>query len=353
MGASVFGIRRVATVALATLLGWASSAAVVSAATEPSLLLEGAGATFPAPLYHSWIKAYADVAPAVRIAYRPVGSGEGIKRFLAGEVDFGASDAALSDEQLAVARDGVKMVPATAGMVALAYNLPGLTEPLKLKRDVYADIMLGKIRKWNDPRITASNPGIPLPSQDIVRVVRKESSGTTYAFTNHLSAISDEWRDRGPGTGKVIDWPGNAMTAAGNEGVAARINISVGSIGYVEYGQAKRLGLALAVLENSAGQFVAPSEGSGQRALTNSLGEMPDNLRLFLPDPKGEDSYPIVTYSWLLLRPHYEGAGRAAAVRNFVHWALTEGQAYSREFGFVPLPEEIADLSRAAVASIR
>lgn len=348
----MFGIRHAVTVLCAALLVWTANDAAV-AATDPSMLIQGAGATFPAPLYQAWIKAYADVAPTVRVAYQPVGSGEGVKRFLAHEVDFGASDAAMSDEQLRGARDGVKMVPTTAGMVALAYNLPGLIEPLKLKRDVYVDILLGKIRRWDDPRIVASNPGAALPKRDIVRVVRKESSGTTYAFTNHLGAVSAEWRDKGPGIGKVVDWPGNAMTATGNEGVAARINISLGSIGYVEYGQAKRLGLALALLENSAGQFVAPSEASGQRALTENLGQMPENLRLFLPDPQGEDAYPIVTLSWLLLYPQYAGAGRAAAVKEFVNWALSEGQAYSHELGFLPLPEEIARLSRSAVASIR
>jgi phosphate transport system substrate-binding protein len=342
----------IAACLLGALLIWTASASAEIAAGGKGLLLEGAGATFPAPLYKRWIQAYAEERPQLQIKYDVVGSGEGIKRFLAHQVDFGASDAALSDEQLSAAGADVKMIPATAGLIALAYNLPGITEPLRLKRDVYADILLGKIRRWDDSRIAASNPGLALPKRDIVRVVRKDSSGTTYAFTNHLSAISDDWRDRGPGVGKMVDWPGNAMVAPGNEGVSARIKISVGAIGYVEYGQARRLGLAMALLENAAGQFVAPAEASGQAALTANLGEMPANLRLFLPDPKGEEAYPIVTLSWLLLYPRYEGAGRSAAVKDFVTWGLVEGQAYSRELGFLPLPEDVARLSRSAVASI-
>jgi phosphate transport system substrate-binding protein len=214
-------------------------------------------------------------------------------------------------------------------------------------------MLLGRIRRWDDPRIASSNPGVSLPKRDIVRVVRRDSSGTTYAFTNHLSAISNDWRDRGPGVGKIVDWPGNAMAAPGNEGVSARIRLSIGAIGYVEYGQARRLGLAMALLENAAGQFVAPAEATGQAALKDNLSAMPANLRLFLPDPKGEDAYPIVTLSWLLLYPRYDGAGRADAVKDFVTWGLTEGQTYSRELGFLPLPDELLRLSRAAVASIR
>lgn len=345
-------LRVAAMCCVSAMLLWAAAAsAEVNAGGQ--MLLEGAGATFPAPLYKRWIKAYSDERPQVQIKYDVVGSGEGIKRFLAHGVDFGASDAALNDEQLAAAGEDVRLIPATAGLIALAYNLPGITEPLKLKRDVYVDMLLGRIRRWDDPRIAGSNPGVSLPKRDIVRVVRRDSSGTTYAFTNHLSAISDDWRDRGPGVGKIVDWPGNAMAAPGNEGVSARIKLSVGAIGYVEYGQARRLGLAMALLENAAGQFVAPAEASGQAALKNNLAAMPANLRLFLPDPKGEDAYPIVTLSWLLLYPRYDGAGRADAVKDFVTWGLTEGQTYSRQLGFLPLPDELLRLSRSAVAAIR
>ncbi len=282
-----------------------------------------------------------------------VGSGEGTKRFLEHTVDFGASDAALTDEQMAGVKAGARLVPVTAGIVVLAYNLPGLTAPLKLTRDVYTDIFAGKIREWGDPRLVALNPGLKLPKQTITLVGRQDSSGTTYALSNHLSAVSAEWRDRGPGVGKVVDWPGHAMMARGNEGVASRIKISQGSIGYVEYGFAKRLGLPMAHLQNRAGRFVEPGPRSGQAALAAGVKQMPGNLRAFLPDPDGEDAYPIVTFTWLLLYGQYAEAEKAAALKRFVDWSLTEGQSYSGELGYIPLPADVALLARAAVAAVK
>lgn len=314
--------------------------------------LHGAGATFPAPLYKKWIDTYGKTHPEVAIAYAAVGSGEGTTRFLDRTVDFGASDAALSDEQIARVKAGVTLVPVTAGMVVLAYHLPGLNGPLKLSRDVYADMFAGKIREWNDPRLQALNPGLQLPRQNIVLVGRQDSSGTTYALTNHLSAVSPEWRDRGPGTGKVIDWPGHAMLARGNEGVASRIKMSRGAIGYVEYGFARRLGLPMAHLQNRAGRFVEPTARSGQAALASAAG-LPESLRAFVPDPEGEEAYPIVTFTWLLLYGQYAQADKAAALREFVDWGLTTGQTFSSELGYIPLPENVAALSRAAVAAVK
>jgi phosphate transport system substrate-binding protein len=322
--------------------------AAVSAAQEPpakaaatGVHLQGAGATLPASLYDKWIAVYQHDHPAVHISYEAVGSGEGIKRFIAGTVDFGASDAAMQDSEIAQVQRGVQLVPATAGMVVLAYNLPELQGELKLKRDVYLDIFAGKIRDWDDPRIKTSNPDLALPHKTIAVVVRQDSSGTTYAFTNHLSAISTAWRDRGPGFGKVIGWPGGAMVARGNEGVASRIKISDGAIGYLEYGFAKRLNLPMAWLENKAGRFVQPDAQSGQQALLHGSAALPDHLRLFLPDPEGEAAYPIVTYSWLLLYDHYPDVAKLTALKDFVSWALGEGQRYSAESGYIPLPQPV------------
>ena len=191
-----------------------------------------------------------------------------------------------------------------------------------------------------------------LPNENITIAARQDSSGTTYAFTNHLSAVSQEWRDRGPGVGKVVDWPGNAMVARGNEGVAARIKISEGSIGYIEYGFAKRLGLPMAWLENKAGRFVEPNELSGAETLAKNASKMPENLRLLIPDPDGEDAYPIVTLSWLLLYQQYTDPAKASAIKQFVNFGLTEGQRYSRELGYVPLPEEIVSRSQKALENI-
>jgi phosphate transport system substrate-binding protein len=344
----------------------ALTALVVSAAVVPAhgqdtraggaasrVVVRGAGATFPAPLYEKWITAFRQEHPDLAISYDGVGSGEGQKRFLANAVDFGASDAALSDEQLATVKPGAQLVPVTAGIIVLAYNLPGLGGQLQLSREVVAEIFSGRIRTWNDPRILADNPGLILPNRSIVMVVRQDGSGTTYGFTAHLAAISTAWRDRGPGVGTLVSWPGNTMRARGNEGVAGRIKVSEGSIGYVEYHFAKRLGLAMTRLQNKAGRFVAPSEHSGQSALAHSVKLMPPNLRLFLPDPEGPDAYPIVTFSWLLLYDRYEDPARSAALKKFVAWGLTEGQAYSRELGYIPLPSELASMSRAALERIR
>jgi phosphate transport system substrate-binding protein len=322
-------------------------------ASAARVVVRGAGATFPAPLYEKWIATFRAQHPDLAILYEGVGSGEGQKRFLAHAVDFGASDAALTDEQLASVKEGARLVPVTAGMIVLAYNLPGLGGELRLGRDVCVDIFAGRIQTWNDPRIRADNPGLSLPSKTIALVVRQDGSGTTYGLSAHLSAVSLAWRDRGPGTGTLVNWPANAMRARGNEGVAGRIKVSEGAIGYVEYHFAKRLGLPMVRLQNRAGRFVAPSEDAGQTTLTKNVQQMPDNLRLFLPDPEGVDSYPIVSLSWLLLYDRYADPGKAAALKRFVTWGLTEGQAYSRDLGYIPLPREVAALSLAAVDRIQ
>lgn len=321
-------------------------------AANERVALRGAGATFPAPLYRKWIEVYGKANPNVAIEYQDVGSGEGAKLFLDNAVDFGASDAALTDEQIRQAKAGATLVPATAGALVLAYNLPDVEGTLKLSREVYADIFLGKIREWNDPRIQALNPDLKLPKQTIILVARQDSSGTTYALTNHLSAISEAWR-KGPGTGKTVDWPGVSMTARGNEGVAGRIKRSWGSLGYVEYGFAKRLGLPVIHLQNKAGTFVEPNLNSGQAALTANVGQVPSNLRVFLPDPEGQDSYPIVTFTWLLLRDQYPDPRKSAALKGFVGWALADGQRYSGDEGYIPLPDGVATLARAAVDRVR
>jgi phosphate transport system substrate-binding protein len=315
-----------------------------------SVLLQGAGATFPAPLYKKWIEEYTKRHPAVLLNYEVVGSGEGTIQFLAGSVDFGASDAALKDEEIATVSRGVQLLPATAGSLVLAYNLPGLGGDLKLKRDVYVDIFLGKITRWNDPRIVATNPDLSLPSADIALVARADSSGTTFAFTNHLSAISDSWRDRGPGAVRVVDWLGTAMLAPGNEGVAGRIKQSQGAIGYVQYGIAQRAGLAMAWLENKAGQFIQPHGGSGLATLINT--QMPENLRVFFPDPEGPDSYPIVTYSWLLLYKRYDDPHKRAALKRFAQWCLTEGQAFNESLGYLRLAPHVVTLGLEAVQGL-
>jgi phosphate transport system substrate-binding protein len=322
-------------------------------AQAASVALQGAGATFPAPLYQRWINDFTKQHPNILINYKAVGSGEGIRGFLAEELDFAGSDAALSDEQITQVKRGAQLVPATAGIIVIAYHVKDLNGQLKLPRAVYENIFAGKITRWDDAKIQAANPDLKLPGENITIVARQDSSGTTYAFTNHLSAISSEWRDRGPGVGKVVDWPGSAMVARGNEGVASRIKVSEGSIGYMEYGFAKRLGLPMASLQNKAGHFVEPGDSAGAEALAQNSQRMPDNLRLLIPDPDGEKSYPILTLSWLLLYKHHPNAERASAIKQFVSYGLTEGQRYSNELGYVPLPEEIISRSQKALEAIQ
>lgn len=236
-------------------------------------------------------------------------------------------------------------------MIVLAYNLPGVTGEIKLPRDVYSDIFAGVIQRWNDPRIEAANPGIRFPARDIALVARLDSSGTTAAFTRHLAAADPSWRSRGLGTGKLIAWPGKTMLATGNEGVAARIKISEGAIGYVEYGFAKRLGLPMVALQNKAGDFVAPGEAAAQLALSARVVQV-NELERSVVDPAAAGAYPIVSYSWLFLYRNYRDPTKGRAVREFVEWGLGPGQQYGAEFGYVPLSPDVVALGRTLLDTV-
>ena len=330
-----------------------SSARPREALPSGTTQLRGAGATFPSLLYKRWFSIYHDTNPTVYITYDAVGSSEGIRRFVGKDVSeeeqvaFGGSDAALSDAQIAEAGNNVLMIPATAGCVVLAYHLPRFSGELKLSRKAYTGIFLGEVRNWNDPLITQSNPGVTLPNLSIVTIVRQDGSGTTFAFTNHLNAISDDWRARfGPAT--LVNWPGDAMRAKGSEGVAGLIQKSEGSIGYVGNEFARRIGLNVASLENKDGNFIRPSDQGCEKALATA--EIPEDLRAFAPDPPGADSYPIVTFSWILLHKTYKNASDAEAVRKLFQWSLQDGQRYASELGYVALPAEIAKRALAALS---
>ncbi len=277
-----------------------------------------------------------------------MGSGEGLARFVSGVVDFAGSDVPMPPVAADKIERGVVQIPITAGMIVLAYNIPGIGGSLKLPRDVYADIFLGKIKTWNDPRLAAANPDIHLPSMTIAVIGRQDSSGTTYAFTNHLAAVSAAWSVEGPGVGKIVAWPHMAMLARGNEGVASRIKISEGSIGYVEYGFARRLGLPVAALENKEGQFVAPSPEAGAAAIKASAGLGLEGLAASMLNPPGAEAYPIVTYSWLLLHRSYPPE-QGRALTSFVRLALGEGQISASALGYVALPRTVAELGEALV----
>jgi len=339
---------RAAAMALCAALGLLVTTQAIA---ETRTKLTGAGATFPAALYYKWLELYAKEHPELSIAYDAVGSGDGVARFIAGSVDFAASDAGIAPDEAGRVGRGVLVVPATAGLVVLAYNLSGLGGPLQLPRDIYADILSGAIKRWDDPRIKQANPGLKLPQRTIAVVARLDKSGTTFALTNHLSAISETWK-KSPGVGTAIEWPSGTMLARGNEGVASRIKISEGSIGYVEYGFAKRLNLAMAELQNKAGNFVAPAEASGQSALAEGAAVSGESGPVFITDPANAGSYPVVTYSWLLLYKQYPDAQKRAALQDFIGWGLRNGQEIGRPLGYIPLPPSVAAQAQGALRAI-
>ena len=309
---------------------------------EDTVKVNGAGASFPAPLYQNWFAQLPNVAPELQVNYQSVGSGAGVKQFTAGTVDFGASDVAMSDEEIASVDKGVLLLPMSAGSVVFAYNLPGV-EGLQLSRETYVNIALGNITNWNDPQIAADNPDASLPDQRITFVHRSDGSGTTGVFTKHLSAISSDWKDT-IGEGKTVQWPaakGSFLGGKGNEGVTATIKQNEGAIGYIEYGYAKNNGLTMAALENSAGQFIVPTDESASQTLANVV--LPDNLRAFITDPEGEDSYPIVTYTWLLAYKEYDDPNTAIAVEAMIQYGLTEGQKVAPQLGYIPLPSNVVE----------
>ncbi len=328
----------------------APAAAQAGKATT-SLTLRGAGSTFASLLYKKWIDAYRSVSPQVLITYDPVGSGEGIARFIAEDVDFAGSDVLMSEAEIARVRRGVVMVPATAGIIALAYNLPSVSTEIRLPRDVYPDIFAGIIKRWDDARIAAANPGVTLPHLDISRVARLDASGTTAVFTEHLATIKQGWRDLGLGVGKLIQWPAGTMLASGSEAVAARIKLSEGAIGYVEYGYPKRLGLASAALQNKAGKFVSPTANSGQQALAAATTLALNELAASVIDPATPDAYPIVSYSWIAINRKYPEPGKGAMLREFVDWGLSHGQGEGVGLGYVPLATGVIALGKQALGA--
>src|SRR5580692_3194139 len=311
--------------------------------------LQGAGATFPAPLYERWIAEYTKSTPDLQINYQGVGSGAGIKQFTQNLVAFGASDAAMKDDEIAAVKQGVVLVPGTAGSIVLAYNLPGV-ENLKLSREAYIGIFLGKITQWSDPAIAKTNEGAKLPGTAITVCERSDGSGTTFVFTKHLSAISPEFKDK-VGEGTSVTWV-TGVAGKGNDGVTALIKQNKGAIGYVEYGYAKNNKLAFAALQNKAGEFVTAATASGAATLAKT--EFPANLlRAWPSDPDGKDCYPIATFTWLLLYKKYDNTPTAEAVKKFVNWGLADGQKFSEELGYIPLPKEIVDKDLEALKTVQ
>jgi phosphate transport system substrate-binding protein len=322
------------------------SGTVVSA--DEAITLQGSGATFPAPLYERWFAEYNKTHPSVQINYQAIGSGAGIKQFQQHLVDFGASDAAMTDEQIAAVSEGVQLLPMTAGIVVLAYSLPDGPAELKLSRAALVDIFLGKVTSWKDPEIAKANPGANMPDTKITVVTRSDGSGTTFAFTSHLSATSDAWKN-GPGAGTTVNFP-VGVSGKGNPGVAALIKQTPGAIGYVEYAYAKQTAMPMATLENKSGSFVKPELQAGQSALASV--KLPANLRAFVTDPPGANAYPIVTYTWMLLYKKYKNPQTAQTLKQVILFGLGQGQSYSTELGYIPLPDSVISDDKSALESI-
>ncbi|PSB24835.1 phosphate ABC transporter substrate-binding protein PstS [Stenomitos frigidus] len=298
--------------------------------------LTGAGATFPVPLYERYIAEFKKSNPDIDVSYQGVGSGAGIRQVIAGTVDFGGSDAAMTDEDMAKVKNGVILVPTAGGAVAVVYNLPFIPN-LKLSRSVLPDIFTGKIKKWNDPRIAKDNPGAKLPDSEIKPVVRADGSGTSFIFTNHLSAISSTFKSE-IGVGTAPKWPGNPLKGKGNPGVAKGVSGAEGTIGYVEYAYAKQNSIQQALVENKKGQFLPPSIRETNKALGTVA--IPENNRVFVGDP--DEGYPIAGLTWLMVYKQYDSPEKAAAIKKLVSWILNDGQKLNASLDYVRIPAKDA-----------
>ncbi|NDJ22454.1 phosphate ABC transporter substrate-binding protein PstS [Nostoc sp. B(2019)] len=300
--------------------------------------LNGAGATFPAPLYERYAREVRKKHPELKINYQGIGSGGGIRQVIAGTVDFGGSDAAMKDEEMAKVKNGAILVPTAGGAVSVVYNLPGVNS-LRLSRATLPAIYSGQITNWNDAKIKADNPGVNLPNQPIKFAVRADSSGTTFIFTNHLSAISAYFKGRiGANTAPKWTLP-NVLKGKGNPGVAALVSRTPGSIGYVEYAFATQNKLKSALIQNKQGEFVAPSLESANAALATVT--FPDNYRVFVGDPG--QGYPIVGLTWMMIYKQYANASKADAVKKWINWVLTDGQQYNDDLSYTKIPSNVAN----------
>lgn len=313
----------------------------------PEIKLQGAGASFPAPLYNRWFKEYSSAHQNILVDYQSVGSGNGVKSVLDHTVDFGASDAAMKPEDMAKVQGGVQLFPMTAGSIVLAYNLKGI-DNLKLSRKAYVGIFLGKVKRWNDPAILSANPGVTLPDLPINVVARADSSGTSYVFSRHLSAVSAEF-NKSVGANTMPNWPVGTKSK-GNEGVTASLMTTPGSIGYIEYGYAKSQNVPFASLENKAGKYVAANTASGQAALASVT--LPEDLIAWASDPDAPEAYPIVTYTWLICYKKYSDKSKQQALRDLIQYGLTNGQKEAESLGYIPLPDSVVAKATAAVQNI-
>ena len=333
--------------------GTASPATSGSASASSGSIISvgGAGATYPAPLYQRWFAEYNKVNPGTQVSYQSVGSGAGVEQFLAGTVDFGASDAPLKADERAKFRTKFGgeplQVPMTGGIIVFAYNLDGVKD-LKLSRTAYCGIASGKITKWNDPEIVKTNAGEKLPSEAIKFFHRSDGSGTTFQFTNHLKAACPEWT---AGASKSVDWSKGMIGARGNQGVSEEIAALPNSIGYVEYSFAKQANLSMAAIENKSGKSIVPSPAAGAEAFVGE--KVPADLGLTVPDSINPKAYPISGLTWLLLYPQPKDATKTTALKAVIEWALTTGKASATELGYLPLDDELTIKAKAELNKVK
>ncbi len=320
----------------------------VSATASAQMMINGAGATFPYPIYSKWFDEYAKVDPSVRFNYQSIGSGGGQKQILAQTVDFGASDGPMSDDNLAKAPGKLLHIPTVAGADVVAYNLSG-NPALKFDGDTIAGIFLGQIKKWNDPKITALNPGVTLPDQEIVVVHRSDGSGTTYIWTDYLSKISQEWKTK-VGTNTSVNWP-TGIGGKGNEGVAGQVRQTPGALGYVELIYAVQNKMAYAEIKNAAGEFVKPTLESVTAALATA--EIPDDFRFSMTNAPGKGAYPIAGATWLLVYQQQKDAAKGKKLVEFLKWSLTDGEKMAKDLQYAPLPESVQERVLKRIGEIK
>jgi phosphate transport system substrate-binding protein len=327
----------------------AAAATAVPASAET--LMNGAGATFPYPLYSKWFTEYAKIDGSVKFNYQSIGSGGGIKQITAQTVDFGASDKFLSDAELKAAPGKLIHIPTVMGAVVVTYNVPGVAKGLKLTAETVSNIYLGKITMWNDAKIVADNRGVNLPAKPIVVVHRSDGSGTTSIFTDYLSSVSPEWSQK-VGKGTSVNWP-VGLGGKGNEGVSGQVKTTPYSLGYVELAYAFENRLPFANLKNKAGVFVEPSIKTTTAAAAGAAKHMPADYRISLVNQPGKDAYPIVGFTWLLVYEHSKDAAKGKKLVQFLNWELQHGQKMAAPLLYAPLPENVKKMVANTIKTIK
>jgi phosphate transport system substrate-binding protein len=313
--------------------------------------INAAGATFPEPIYAKWFTEYNQLHPNVKINYQAIGSGGGVLQTSQGTVDFGASDMPVTDDKLASAKIKFMHIPTVLGAIVPIYNVPGVTNDLNFSGDVIADIYLGKITKWNDPRIVKDNPGVNLPNKQILAVYRSEGSGTTFIFTDYLSKVSPDWKAK-VGNNSAVQWP-TGFGASKNEGVAAMVKQTPGAFGYVELIFALQNKMAYGSVKNAAGKYVRGSPEGVTAAAAAAAKTMPADYRVSITNAPGADSYPISSFTYLLIPLKFADPAKGAAVKDFLTWMLDHGEAEAPALGYAPLPKQVQVMVRKTIATVK